>query len=193
MASSMRSLFVLSAMLAFIIGCSSKKETTANTSDVKKVELKSDTSFYAKQQIAAIKKVENSYDEKLIIDTVLELKNKSVQVHFEYLCLKDSILTIPSKYYELGNEFSTYEFSSKLEISSQDQVLFDGTITKRDFKKLLTEEILTYGTLRFPSFRGVTSDSLELSVHYTIGIPGTDLGTGVTVYLDEDGNTRIGK
>ncbi len=93
----------------------------------------------------------------------------------------------------LGSAERLSEFASKLKMSSNDQVLYEGTITKMNFENLLTEEMLAYGTLRFPSFRGVTSDSIELSVHFTVGIPGTDLGTGVTVYLDEKGGTRFSK
>ena len=179
-------LFVLICSLA-ISACNSTKSEKLAVLSERSVQ---DTSFTARQQIESKRKLEALYDEKLSVDTVFVLDSDSLAVHFEFFCPKETELTIPADYYELGGDFKAYDFVSRFQLSNENQVLNNELIEKSTFDSLLSEELRKYGILMSPSIK-VSDDGSFVRIHYSITIPGTDIGTSTSIYFDHFGGRHI--
>ena len=130
--------------------------------------------------------------EPILIDTVFKVGPDSLFVHFEHYCLKDSEFIVPASSYEIAGDFKTYNFASKLEVSSHTEVIHKEVIRKETFDDLLFERLRNYGVLMMPSIALVSENDKDLiRVHYSITIPGTDVGTSATLYLSRLGERRI--
>ena len=101
----------------------------------------------------------------------------------------DSGLIIPAKYsFDTHKDFVTHNFKSELILLLDKDTLFKKQITKGTFDKLLYSDLRDYATLLYPDFY-IKNDSIE--IHYSISIPVTDVGIGVTIKFDKKGNYTI--
>ena len=181
-----KGLILFVVVLFAVLSCKQHQESTAST-EVESTKAPQDTSFIAKQQIKSRQKLEALYNEPILIDTVFKVGPDSLFVHFEHYCLKDSEFIVPPSSYEIAGDFKTYNFASKLEVSSHTEV-----IRKETFDDLLFERLRNYGVLMMPSIALVSENDKDLiRVHYSITIPGTDVGTSATLYLSRLGERRI--
>jgi len=154
-------------------------------------EQASDTTFLARQQLNAQAQLASLYDLKKVVDSLMPFSGENVELLFEYYGLRDEPKVIPGSYYELGGDFKTFELVAYLELALGDSVVFEQVIKPSTFKDILSEELQKYGSLLFPSFRGLTPDSSEVAIHFSITVPATDIGKGVTFFVNSDGQYRI--
>lgn len=177
-------------VIVFFLLLSGCTNAGSNNESATSEQSRQDTTFLAKQQIESKQKIQESYDNKISIDTVMMIESESFNVHLEYYCLKKDALVIPSSYYELGGDFKTYHFVSKFELRNQNEVLHSELIDKSTFEALLSDELKNYGVLMFPSVK-VSDDGGSIRVHHSVTIPGTDIGTSATLNFDKLGEKRI--
>jgi hypothetical protein len=151
-----------------------------------------DTSSIAKQQIKSLKKIEAIYNEILTIDTAFRINQELLLIHSEHYCLRDTELITPGNKYELEEDFKTHQFNSTIAIRTKERIIFKPLIEKSTFDSLLFDELQIYGELMFLSVSTVDINGEDLiRLHYGISIPGTDIGTSATLYIDELGEKVI--
>ncbi len=182
-------LIVFVFILTVIFGCSDSRKANIEINDN---QARQDTSFLAKQQIRSKQKLESLYDQRLIIDTVFVLGSDLLNVRLEYYCLTDTELTIPASNYEIQEDFKTHDFASIIEIKSSEKVIYKEVIEKGTFNILLFDRLKKYGVLMFPSLSLITDGDKDLiKIHHSVTIPGTDVGTSATLYLNHLGERRV--
>lgn len=146
---------------------------------------------YKKQREAFIL----SYNDVVEIDTTIAFGQEDINIKFKYYCLFDSAIKIPSKYIWEGgmDQFTTHNFESDILITKNEDLLYEAKVDKGTFANLLSNELVSYGVLLYPSFKKFDPEKKEFVFHYSISIPITDVGTSATLYVSMDGETRIDK
>jgi hypothetical protein len=137
----------------------------------------------------------NSYSKIAKIDTTIIFNGNNLQIQLIYYCLKDSALVIPKIFvFDEKNpkDFNTYDFASKILISTDKDTLFKRVIGKQEFYPIISKQLQKYGTLRIPTL-SISSDKNLIRFHYSISIPVTDIGVGVYLLIDKSGEYRISK
>jgi hypothetical protein len=132
----------------------------------------------------------NSYNNVKVIDTLLEVKD-SLRFYSRFYCLKNSRITIPKKYvFEEKNpvDFVTYHFANYIKISKKGKTVFEKTIVKKDFDGVLNDQLKRYGVLHGPYLKFAND---TFNVGYSVSIPITDIGVGVSVTVSKNGNYVI--
>ncbi len=90
--------------------------------------------------------------------------------------------------YGLEN-FVTHNFTSSLKISQNNETIIDREINKSDFNKVLEDHLKEYAVMFPPSLR-YYADSIN--INYSISIPLTDVGIGVTATIKPDRTISFG-
>lgn len=121
------------------------------------------------------------YNEEMRIDTILVIENDTISFSLDHYCSYDSTLIVPLKYLNDSNGFITHSFSSKVEISRNNELLFDTILNKEIFRDVITKELEKYGVLRNPYFRAYEREVGVISIGYSISIPLTDIGAGANL------------
>jgi len=123
-----------------------------------------------------------SYKNKVSFDTTIELTGNKLRLQVVHYCTFDSAIKVPEKYVDIYkiNNFTTHDFNSSIKLFKNDTLTLDTIIRKNDFDKCLPGNLRSYGVLLFPNIR---VDSGFLNVDYSISIPLTDVGIGVTLAL----------
>jgi len=130
------------------------------------------------------------YKDTIIVDTSFNKNDKEIKVNFRHYCTNYSAIRIPGKYVSMYgmNEFKTHNFQSNIKISTGGKLIIDTVITKELFgDKIFLEEKL-YGVLLYPNPH-FTSNSLLID--YSISIPLTDVGVGVSLEFDYSGKIKV--
>ena len=115
-----------------------------------------------------------------------------MKISFRHYCTFDSALHLPGKYVAVYGlkEFTTHNFKSALKITEAGRAIVDTIITKEVFKDMIFDEEKLYGALLYPrlSFSGK-----NVVIDYSISVPLTDVGVGVSLEWDYDGRWVIKK
>ena len=139
----------------------------------------------SEERMALIK----SYTAPLIIDTSFLWKDTVYTLTLKHFSSMDSGLTIPAKYnFDTNTAFTTHNFKSQLILVKQGDTVINKEITKDTFKKSLTPEFESYGTLLFPALR-IKNDAIEIG--YSLSIPVTDVGIPVAILFRTNGSYEI--
>jgi len=126
------------------------------------------------------------YKKRYTIDSGFVFGVDTFHLQLTHYCLNDSAIKVPRQYvymYKLDN-FVTHNFATTLRLDKNNRIIVQKTVTKEDFGKLIDKDLRELGTLRYPSMR-LENDSIGLD--YSISIPLTDVGIGVTMMIDRDG------
>jgi hypothetical protein len=127
-----------------------------------------------------------SYNKTFLIDTSYLFANDTIDIFLKHECLRDSAVVIPKKYvgvYGL-DRFITHNFSSSIIVKKNHHIIEERYINKDNFEKFLDPNLKNYGVLLYPSIK-YFPDSIEIS--YSLSIPLTDIGTGVSAIIKNDG------
>jgi hypothetical protein len=194
-------LFLLFAVIFFVM-CDQKKTGKNNSLEIKEESLVENELFDEEtaQLDSALLFEDNfsrarliaSYDSVISIDTTLIIGSDTMNISFRHHCLFDSAIEVSEEYYYGKNGLVSHNFASELVIKQQDSVLQLIPIKKEDFNvdDILTEELLTKGSLLFGAFRGVNENGV-IEVHYSITIPATDIGIGVSALINKEGELNV--
>ncbi len=126
------------------------------------------------------------YTKPCIIDSGFIFGIDTFQLRLKHYCLMDSAIKVPKQYvymYKLDS-FVTHNFVTTVRLDKNSKTILQRTVYKKDFEKLLYQQLKEYGTLRCPSMK-LVNDSIELD--YSISIPLTDVGIGITMVINRDG------
>ncbi|MHA4810911.1 hypothetical protein ACX0G9_22580 [Flavitalea flava] len=82
------------------------------------------------------------------------------------------------------DSFVTHNFVTQVRLDKNNKTILQRTIYKEDFEKFLDSPLKDYATLRCPSL-AISNGSIELD--YSISIPLTDVGVGMTMMIKNDG------
>ncbi|RUA28566.1 MAG: hypothetical protein DSY77_15885 [Bacteroidetes bacterium] len=136
----------------------------------------------------------SNYNKEVNIDSTIFIGKDTFLINFSYKCLYDSSIAIPAKYNwgDDNNEFITHNFISNITIKKGSNILFDKDVSKHYFSSLLSAQLMDFGVLLYPKFRGVNnSDEKYFEFHYSVSIPLTDVGKGVTLYVSKTGKSHF--
>ena len=109
-----------------------------------------------------------------------------------HFCLKDNAINLPGKILKIYRlkEFRTHSFQSTLRIVAGKKIILDTVIPKAMFTKYLFAEENEFGVLLYPK---LLFSPNKLSVNYSISVPLTDVGVGVSLETDCSGKLTIKK
>jgi len=193
-------------LIAFIIcSCSCLFSCTNNKSSSKEVVSKADAvelnmidstqleplteeeeAYYAEPNFAAIREeLINSYSDTVISDQVVGLG--ATHIRIKYMCSFDSAIIIPKNYIWEENgpdSFVTHNFKAEVTIlNPRDTVVIN--LNKEAFEEMLPDNIRSFGTMvSIPSFIQYDQKGRFFELHFSYGIPVTDLGRRVEVKMD---------
>ena len=178
-----------------LLSCSSGSQGTTTQVDTTKSVAKTDTTQQQKdEEVDFRKEFISLYQKPVLIDTSYIGGGKNYEVIFHHFSTMDNGLVVPAKYnFDTNKDFVTHNFVSDLTVLSDKDTLFKKHITKATFKSLLDTletPLSKYATLLYPylEIRGDT-----ILIHYSISIPVTDVGIGVDVKFNRNGNYVIGQ
>jgi|GEM_PF-1305029 len=135
------------------------------------------------------KKFIDSYDQISQIDTFGIIQGDTLHIHLKHYCLKDSAIQIPKEYIfdKQIPKFTTHNFAAELTISSK-QDTSSLMINKDSFIKYVRHEvendIVKYGVLQDPRYRGIDAKEQLVKVEFTWIIPVTDVGFPLICEVD---------
>jgi hypothetical protein len=180
--------FLIYFLFLNLVSCSSPSIKTSDSDFITKPVKKIDT--FPKQdnetQTDFRKEFISLYYKPLLIDTFFFENGKKYKVHFNHFCTMDSSLVIPPKYnFDINRDFVTHNFVSVVTLIFGNDTIFKKNITKSSFNNIIDTPLKKYGTLLYPTL-SIKRDSIE--IHYSISIPVTDIGIGVIIKFDKNGN-----
>ncbi|MBN9383837.1 MAG: hypothetical protein J0H74_23980 [Chitinophagaceae bacterium] len=184
----------------YIVGCNSQgsdsnpAQPAGITSDtIKPVSKKADTGAFNPMNLPKIlQDYVKGYKNTIEVDTSFDYNGKKLNIVFKHYCTYDSALHLPSKYVGVYGlkEFTTHNFKSTLKISSGESVIIDTVITKEIFKDRTFEEEKLYGALLYPN---LSFSEKGITIDYSISVPLTDVGVGVSLEGGYDGKLSVKK
>jgi hypothetical protein len=184
----------------YVAGCNNQGEKPAtaqpagiSSDTIEPANKKADTSAFNSINLPkALQDYIKEYKKVIEVDTSFDYNGTKLKIVFKHYCTYDSALHLPGKYVGVYGlkEFTTHNFKSSLKISSGESVMIDTVISKEIFKDKIFEEEKLYGALLYPdlhfSEKGVTID-------YSISVPLTDVGVGVSLECGYDGKLIVKK
>lgn len=193
----MRILFFFLFLTLF--SCSAKQNKTSNNIDrvksysgntIKKSpkDDKSNDNDIKESQSDTRKEFIKLYSQPIFIDTFFVDNGKKYEILFHHFSTMDSLI-VPATYnFDTNKDFTSHNFISELILLSNKDTLFNKQITKSIFGKFLDSSLIKYAVLLYPNFY-IVNDSIEID--YSITIPVTDVGIGVVIKFDKNGNYII--
>ena len=127
------------------------------------------------------------YDKKKIIDTSYQTGKDKFHLHLEHYCLFDSNIHEPKKYVALYglDSFITHSFEANIILKKNGVEVLNSKIRKENFDSMpVDSSLVNYGALLYPTFRFVNENA---EIGFSISIPLTDVGVGMSVRLDNNG------
>jgi hypothetical protein len=126
------------------------------------------------------------YKNPCLIDSVFTIGADTFKLHLKHYCLMDSAIKVPKKYVDMYklDSFVTHNFVTTVRLDKNNKTILQRTVYKKDFEKFLYPQLKEYGALFCPSMH-LLNDTIELD--YSISIPLTDVGIGVTMVINRDG------
>jgi hypothetical protein len=99
----------------------------------------------------------------------------------------DSSIVIPKKYVGIYglDSFVTHSFRTSIKVEEDNKRLFEGVILKANFEKYLDTTLKKYGVLLYP---GIVKSNDNIKVNYSVSIPLTDIGIGVSMIIKKEAN-----
>ena len=127
------------------------------------------------------------YTHPKVIDTVFKMGGDSYRLRLHHYCLMDSGIHVPKYYTKLFHldSFVTHNFATDITLYRGDHEILRRTIVKKDFNQLLFPQLKSYAILFPPDLR-LRRDSIILG--YSISIPLTDVGVGLSAVIDGQGS-----
>lgn len=121
-----------------------------------------------------------------VIDSSFILDGDTVVISAKHYCLMDSLVTIPKKYVSLYklDSFKTHNFTTLVTVKMNGKKVTEKIVMKTDFENYLDANLKEYGVLLYPEIR---KQSDAIIIDYSISIPLTDVGTGVSAIIKKDG------
>jgi len=169
---------ILFILFIILTSCSSPKNRTEHLieqdTDTIGVEESRDEDMFK----YTYKKLLDSYNNILNIDSTYIIDKDTFNVHLTYNCLSDSLI-IPKSFYDpdLKEDLITHNFIIKLRIIKNNVLFMCKSITKENFINTLDGDVKKYAILLYPYIRK-KSDKILVSV--SISIPLTDIGVSRT-------------
>nr|WP_294950451.1 hypothetical protein [uncultured Mucilaginibacter sp.] len=142
------------------------------------------------------KRLETTYDNIQVIDSVFDNGKERISLRVKYYCLKDSDIVIPKRYYDAENptDFITHPFVSDILLINGRDTVLNKQFTAKDFQPFFKDPFVgalkKYGGLLAPSISG-TSTRDNFIVYYSLSIPVTDLGIPVKIIIQKNGRYNI--
>jgi len=126
------------------------------------------------------------YKHPYVIDSSFVIGGDRFHFYLKHFCLMDSAIRLPKRYTDIYkmDSFVTHNFTTELKMEMNNSVLYEKTVHKVDFNSFLFPEEKKYGVLLSPDFRR-SDDTIRL--RYSISIPLTDVGVGVTMMISKNG------
>jgi hypothetical protein len=145
-----------------------------------------DTSSEDQELDDIVKEYIKQYQNPLTVDSVLVIGNDSFRINFRHYCLMDSAINVPGKYTEVYGlpNFITHNFVSSVKVEKNGTGILDTMIYKKDFNRFIDDNLKQYGVLLYPVLKlgnGI------IQINYSISIPLTDVGTGVSARISKEG------
>lgn len=139
-----------------------------------------------------IKEYVKKYNDTVMLDTSFNYKEKEIKVSFVHYCLHDSSIVVPDKYINTYGirEFRTHNFQSCLKIRENGKIIVDTIINKSFFDKEIFDEERKYAALLYPNLH---FEKEKLVIDYSVSIPLTDVGVGVSVNINYEGMMKVVK
>ncbi|HEY4196282.1 MAG TPA: hypothetical protein VGM63_12150 [Mucilaginibacter sp.] len=139
-----------------------------------------------------------SYDKAKEIDSVFVNGSDTLHLHLKYFCLKESNLVIP-KFYDENKEnpkdFDTHEFASDIVLALNHDTILNKEFKASDFSPFFEDNfggnLKKYGSLSMPYLSRRNKDKSHIVLVCPIAIPSTDIGLGLFLILQKNGNYQI--
>lgn len=135
-----------------------------------------------------------NYHKITTLDTSFtDKQGNQIHVQTKYYCLLDSAIHIPGHYVreDTTQGFVTHNYNHDIRIVVNNDTIFNETITKAVFDKELFPELKEYAVLFDNPYFYFDKEKQLFRFSYSISIPITDLGVGLSLLIDEQGNTSI--
>jgi hypothetical protein len=129
----------------------------------------------------------NQYTLDFSFDSTFRSGNDSFEIRFRHYCLLDSAVVVPGRYVKMYklDSFVTHNFESSLLLVKNGNTVVKDTIRKISFNSLLGSPVKEYGVLQPRPYIYLLRNAVE--INYSLSIPLTDLGKGVTALVGFDG------
>lgn len=126
------------------------------------------------------------------IDSTVYRGPDTIRLLIRNYALRDTFIVVPEKYTAMYGlkSYKAPEFSSDLQLVKNGVTLLDTSYTKNlFFNQLELElELVDYGALMYPT---VAFEKSRAKVDYSISIPLTDVGVGVSLFINFDGKLKV--
>ncbi|HEX9502996.1 MAG TPA: hypothetical protein VF974_01575 [Patescibacteria group bacterium] len=137
--------------------------------------------------LTILKQCTDRYTHPVLIDSTYIIGGDTFHIHLKHYCLRDSGIVIPKSYvymYKLDS-FVTHNFVSMIRLDKNSQTILQKTIYKKDFEQFLDRSLQKYGALLLPY---IYLENNTIKVGYSISVPLTDVGIGVSMLVNRDGS-----
>ncbi len=131
------------------------------------------------------------YPERYKTDYRVNLATPDSIYHFlvRHYCLYDSAVIVPSRYnFDTNAPFTTHNFETEILITRGEDTLVRKKVIKDDFRGNLFPALDSFGVMLPPTCKVNHS---KLILEYSISVPVTDVGIGLTLLVDTMGNYSI--
>jgi hypothetical protein len=139
---------------------------------------------------AARKKYVDNYGRVESFDTTFAIsEDDTARVQTRHYCTFDSSVLIPGAYVreDTSRSFRTHNFAQDVKISVNGKTLFARTITKQDFRAVAPAYLLEYGVIVNAAFYEYHRGYQYFHISYSLSIPCTDVGVGLSIIVDRAG------
>jgi hypothetical protein len=143
-------------------------------------------------------RISKSYDNIQLIDTLLMSGKDTLRLHLKYYCLKSGTLVIPKKYEvdeKKPENFITHEFATDILLIANSDTILNKQFKATDFNSFFEDpfagNLKKYGSvIDLPGLSTKDIGKGIITLHYSIAIPTTDLGIGLTLAIRKDGTYK---
>lgn len=146
------------------------------------------------------KKLAKTCNDVSIIDSTFISNQDTLHFHLKYYCLKDQKITVPKTYAsDMKNprDYTTYAFASDiLLVRNKDTVLmkqFKASDFYPFFEDNFGGNLKKYGSILMPELARERKDKSKIILGYSISIPATDIGIGLSLEILNNGKYKVVK
>jgi hypothetical protein len=143
-----------------------------------------------------MKRIERTYNIVKKIDTILFNGQDTLHLHIKYYCLKKDTLIIPKSLNYSNESFLTHPFASRIILINGKDTVVNKEFKAQDFTKSIADNyngnLKRYGSIiKLPIVSSKNKNDNQVSLAYTISIPGTDIGQVVHLIISKNGEYKI--
>jgi hypothetical protein len=147
-------------------------------------------------QMEEKKRLESTYDKTQSIDTIIKVDKKNYRLILNYYCLRDSVIIVPATY-DLEDhpprKWKTHPFAASVWLLNEQDTIFKKSFTAVDFYPFFKDNfggnLKSFGSILMPEVSHNRENNLK--VNYSISIPATDIGIGMSLIVKTNGNYKI--